>query len=153
MIVMVTPHSKVGWVAASAVAGEAASTIRLIFSVMFSAKVAVEVAAGFLMKCLVAAVAGMVVAFAKIHAMAGAAGPSALAGGIWTALLTTVFGLIIAIPSLAAYHWFEGRADRTARDMQYIVSVLDEWYGKTTFAPAGSGEPGFAESELEAVHF
>ena len=102
---------------------------------------------------LLGTVSGMVVAFAKIHAMAGAAGPSALAGGIWTALLTTVFGLVIAIPSLAAYHWFEGRADRTARDMQYIVSVLDEWYGKTTFADAGSGEPGFAESELEAVHF
>jgi biopolymer transport protein ExbB len=102
---------------------------------------------------LLGTVTGMVAAFAKIHAMAGAAGPSALAGGIWMALLTTVFGLIIAIPSLAAYHWFEGRADRTARDMQYIVSVLDEWYGKTTFAPAGSGEPGFSESELEAVHF
>ena len=102
---------------------------------------------------LLGTVTGMVVAFAKIHAMAGAAGPAALAGGIWTALLTTVFGLVIAIPSLAAYHWFEGRADRTARDMQYIVSVLDEWFGKTTFAEAGAGEPGFAESELEAVHF
>lgn len=102
---------------------------------------------------LLGTVTGMVVAFAQIHAMAGAAGPAALAGGIWTALLTTVFGLVIAIPSLAAYHWFEGRADRTARDMQYIVSVLDEWYGKTTFAPSGSAEPGFAESELEAVHF
>ncbi|MFT4547352.1 MAG: biopolymer transport protein ExbB, partial [Verrucomicrobiales bacterium] len=95
---------------------------------------------------LLGTVTGMVVAFAQIHAMAGAAGPAALAGGIWTALLTTVFGLVIAIPSLAAYHWFEGRADRTARDMQYIVSVLDEWYGKTTFAPSGSAEPGFAES-------
>ncbi|MFT5104872.1 MAG: biopolymer transport protein ExbB [Pseudoalteromonas tetraodonis] len=102
---------------------------------------------------LLGTVTGMVVAFAQIHAMAGAAGPAALAGGIWTALLTTVFGLVIAIPSLAAYHWFEGRADRTARDMQYIVSVLDEWYGKTTFAPSGSAEPGFAESELEAMHF
>lgn len=102
---------------------------------------------------LLGTVTGMVAAFAKIHAMAGAAGPVALAGGIWTALLTTVFGLVIAIPSLAAYHWFEGRADRTARDMQYIVSVLDEWFGKTTFADSGSAEPGFAESELEAVHF
>lgn len=102
---------------------------------------------------LLGTVTGMVAAFAKIHALAGAAGPAALAGGIWMALLTTVFGLVIAIPSLAAYHWFEGRADRTARDMQYVVSVLDEWFGKTTFADAGAGEPGFAESELEAVHF
>ena len=102
---------------------------------------------------LLGTVTGMVVAFAQIHAMAGAAGPAALAGGIWTALLTTVFGLVISIPSLAAYHWFEGRADRTARDMQYIVSVLDEWYGKTTFAPSGAAEPGFAESELEVAAF
>ena len=39
--------------------------------------------------------------------------PALLAGGIWEALLTTAFGLAIAIPALAAYHLFENKISNT----------------------------------------
>jgi biopolymer transport protein ExbB len=39
---------------------------------------------------------------------------SLLAAGIWEALLTTVFGLTIAIPCLLFYSYFMGRTDYLA---------------------------------------
>jgi biopolymer transport protein ExbB len=53
---------------------------------------------------LLGTVTGMVQVFQKIAGLTVAAAPAALAGGIWEALLTTVFGLIIAIPALAVHH-------------------------------------------------
>jgi hypothetical protein len=46
-------------------------------------------------------------------------------------LLTTVFGLAVAIPCMAAYHGFEGLADKIARRMQFVVTALDEASGTT----------------------
>ena len=46
-------------------------------------------------------VTGMIQAFMRIEDLAGAANPSDLAGGIWEALITTAFGLIVGIPSYA----------------------------------------------------
>jgi biopolymer transport protein ExbB len=37
-----------------------------------------------------------------------------LAGGIWEALLTTAFGLIVAVPALAFHHYFDARVTRYA---------------------------------------
>jgi biopolymer transport protein ExbB len=63
--------------------------------------------------------------------------PDATAGGqlqqadfflaIWESFLSTMFGLMIAVPCTAAYHLFEGRADTVAREMSTLVSYLDEW--------------------------
>lgn len=75
---------------------------------------------------LLGTVIGMVVAFAQIQALEGAARPADLAGGIWEALLTTVFGLAIAIPAMAAFHFFESHADRIARRMEWAVTALDD---------------------------
>jgi hypothetical protein len=69
---------------------------------------------------------GMVVAFARIESIDGAPKPSDLAGGIWEALLTTVFGLVVAIPCMAAYHAFESHADKIARRMELAVTALDD---------------------------
>jgi biopolymer transport protein ExbB len=46
---------------------------------------------------------GMIVAFQTVAATGGAADPGLLAGGIGTALVTTFWGLLIAIPALGAY--------------------------------------------------
>lgn len=46
---------------------------------------------------------GMIVAFQTVAASGGAADPGLLAGGIGTALVTTFWGLLIAIPALSAY--------------------------------------------------
>jgi len=75
---------------------------------------------------LLGTVVGMVVAFASIENLAGAPKPSDLAGGIWEALLTTVFGLLVAIPCMAAYHAYESHADKIARRMELAVTALDD---------------------------
>ena len=46
---------------------------------------------------------GMILAFSSIVASGGAADPVMLAGGIGTALTTTFWGLVVAIPALAGY--------------------------------------------------
>jgi biopolymer transport protein ExbB len=75
---------------------------------------------------LLGTVTGMVVAFAGIEALDGAPKPSDLAGGIWEALLTTVCGLAVAIPCMAAFHAYESHADKIARRMELVVTALDD---------------------------
>jgi biopolymer transport protein ExbB len=75
---------------------------------------------------LLGTVTGMILAFARIESLDGAPKPSDLAGGIWEALLTTVFGLVVAIPCMAAYHAFESHADKIARRMELAVTALDD---------------------------
>lgn len=75
---------------------------------------------------LLGTVAGMVVAFAHIQTLNGPVKPADLAGGIWEALLTTVFGLVVAIPCMAAFHAFESHADKIARRMELAVTSLDD---------------------------
>lgn len=81
---------------------------------------------------LLGTVAGLVTAFHEIELSVGQVQAQSLAGGIWEALLSTVFGLIVAIPCMVAYHVFESRADRIARRMQAIVSELDAFFGNAT---------------------
>jgi biopolymer transport protein ExbB len=80
---------------------------------------------------LLGTVTGLVGAFHRIEKLGGVVQPGDLAGGIWEALLTTVFGLIIAIPCMVAYHAFEHKADEIARRMQFTISQLNEFFGKT----------------------
>lgn len=61
---------------------------------------------------LLGTVTGMIRAFMKIEELAGQVSASALAGGIWEALLTTAFGLMVAIPSFVMYHWFNVKIDK-----------------------------------------
>lgn len=61
---------------------------------------------------LLGTVTGMVRAFQVIQEKAGVSqpvSPGDLAGGIWEALLTTVAGLIVAIPTLVAYNYLLSR--------------------------------------------
>lgn len=93
---------------------------------------------------LLGTVTGLVSAFHQIELLGGQVQPGDLAAGIWEALITTVFGLMIAIPCMAAYHGFESAADRIARRMQFIVSELDEFFGKSS---AGN----FKSQDIEAA--
>ncbi len=81
---------------------------------------------------LLGTVTGLVSSFHQIELLGGQATAENLAGGIWEALLSTVFGLIVAIPCMTAYHSFESQADKIARRMQTIVSELDEFFNKDT---------------------
>lgn len=57
-------------------------------------------------------VVGLVIAFKKVADTQGVARASDLAGGIYLALMTTIEGLIVAIPCVAAYALFKHRADQ-----------------------------------------
>jgi biopolymer transport protein ExbB len=60
---------------------------------------------------LLGTVTGMLLAFKQVADTEGSAGAAQLADGIYQALVTTVFGLIIAIPSLAAFALLRSRVD------------------------------------------
>ncbi len=98
---------------------------------------------------LLGTVLGMVMAFATIEGLETAARPSDLAGGIWEALLTTVFGLVVAIPCMAAYHGFESQADTIARKMEAAVVDLDDWLNQTSVADGNTSTDLVAGSRDE----
>jgi len=59
---------------------------------------------------LLGTVVGMIRTFRAIT-VAGVGDPTAMAGGIAEALITTAAGLIIAVPALMAYRYLRGRVD------------------------------------------
>lgn len=71
-------------------------------------------------------VTGMIQAFMTIQDLAGAANPSDLAGGIWEALITTAFGLIVGIPALALYNYFLSSVKKLVGEMETVANdVID----------------------------
>jgi biopolymer transport protein ExbB len=60
---------------------------------------------------LTGTVLGMITAFNTIASSGGAAKPDELAGGIGQALVTTLMGLIVAIPTMIAFSYFRNRID------------------------------------------
>ncbi len=57
-------------------------------------------------------VTGMIAAFQTIESLGGNVNPSVLAGGIWEAMLTTAFGLVVGIPALYFYNFFVAKVNR-----------------------------------------
>lgn len=70
---------------------------------------------------LLGTVTGMIIAFQRVAMTQGSAGAADLAEGIYQALVTTVGGLIIAIPALAAFAIFRSRADELVAEAAYIA--------------------------------
>jgi biopolymer transport protein ExbB len=66
---------------------------------------------------------GMILAFQSIVASGGNADPVLLAGGIGTALVTTFWGLVVAIPALSGYATIRSRLD--AAQAEAITEVAD----------------------------
>lgn len=77
---------------------------------------------------LLGTVIGMVMAFREVAATQGAARAADLAQGIYLALVTTVEGLIVAIPALAVFAVFRNRLDQmvatTARVAEHVFLPL-----------------------------
>ena len=61
---------------------------------------------------LLGTILGMISAFKALQSSGAQADPSVLAGGIWEALLTTAFGLAVAIPAIVAFNLSENRIDK-----------------------------------------
>jgi biopolymer transport protein ExbB len=76
---------------------------------------------------LLGTVTGMVKAFQVIEQKATAlvpVNPGDLAGGIWEALITTVAGLAVAIPTYVAYNFLVSRADGFVLEMEKSATDL-----------------------------
>lgn len=74
---------------------------------------------------------GMILAFQALVATGGNAEPIMLAGGIATALVTTFWGLLVAIPALAAYAIIRNRIDELTTDaMLTAESILNQFRPK-----------------------
>jgi biopolymer transport protein ExbB len=72
---------------------------------------------------LLGTVTGMIGAFASVRA-AGYSNPTVLSGGISEALISTAAGLVVAIPSLVAYHLFAHAIGRAATRMELAAADL-----------------------------
>mgnify|MGYP001343565507 CR=1 FL=1 len=80
---------------------------------------------------LLGTVIGMVTAFSRLESAGTRVDPSLLAGGIWEALLTTVGGLTVAIPAVAAYYIFDGIIERvrgTMKDTSMQIMMLEDGF-------------------------
>ncbi len=76
---------------------------------------------------LLGTVIGMVEAFRVIQEKSSSVtsiSPGDLAGGIWQALLTTVGGLVVAIPTFVAYNYLVSRVDGFVLDMEKSATNL-----------------------------
>jgi len=72
---------------------------------------------------LLGTVYGLVVAFSALGD-AGASATDQLSDGIATAMATTAFGLVVAIPCIAAHAWLEARADGLLADMEALAAEM-----------------------------
>jgi len=85
---------------------------------------------------LLGTVFGMIFAFQEVANTQGAARAAELASGIYQALVTTVGGLIVAIPSLAAFAVFRNRIDaliaETGGQAQQAVAPLKHTFQQNT---------------------
>jgi biopolymer transport protein ExbB len=77
-------------------------------------------------------VTGMITAFMTIQDLQGSANPSDLAGGIWEALITTAFGLMVGIPALAFYNYFLNRIKKLVGDMEVVANDVVDFMQDTT---------------------
>lgn len=75
---------------------------------------------------LLGTVQGMVAAFNVIAASGGQASPADLAAGISVALLTTLFGLIVAIPTTAVFAYLRNNLVRSVIEVGAIIEDLFE---------------------------
>ncbi len=75
---------------------------------------------------LLGTVMGMIQAFNVIAATKGQADPSQLSAGISSALITTMFGLMVAIPMTAAFVFLRNRVVKQSIEIAAIVADLFE---------------------------
>jgi len=77
---------------------------------------------------LLGTVLGMIKAFIVVETMGGSVNAAVLAGGIWEAMLTTAFGLLVAIPLLFFHNHLEGRLHVIQEYLEEVaISFMKAW--------------------------
>ncbi|GAA0402687.1 MotA/TolQ/ExbB proton channel family protein [Cocleimonas flava] len=75
---------------------------------------------------LLGTVVGMIVVFNEMLRQGGVGNPADLAGGISQALVTTAFGITIAVPALIFHRYFRGKINDYAIEMeQQAIKLLE----------------------------
>ncbi len=82
---------------------------------------------------------GMILAFQSIVAAGGAADPVLLAGGIGTALTTTFWGLVVAIPALAGYAVLRSKIDALTVEATLAAGEMMNQFRPKVEAAANTG--------------
>ena len=88
---------------------------------------------------LLGTVFGMVLCFREVASTQGNAGAGQLAEGIYQALVTTVVGLLIAIPSLAAFALLRNRVDQFIAEAAATAQQVFAPLKRRSQAPASPG--------------
>jgi biopolymer transport protein ExbB/biopolymer transport protein TolQ len=96
---------------------------------------------------------GIINAFTGMAA-SGSGGLASIGGGIAEALATTAFGLIVAIPAVWAYNYFQTKIDNLTAEMTYVSKEMIDYlikgvsgeFGRSRFtrefnASSGSNSP------------
>ena len=92
---------------------------------------------------------GMILAFGAIVASGGSADPVALAGGIGTALTTTFWGLVVAIPALSGYAILRNKIDELTVEATIVgEEILNNFRPRK---PAKASRPNNGVSNIETV--
>jgi biopolymer transport protein ExbB len=73
---------------------------------------------------LLGTVIGMIDSFNELELGGSLVDPSILAGGIWTALLTTAMGLIVAIPALISHYFFDKKLTNITQSSSVFLNKL-----------------------------
>ena len=75
---------------------------------------------------LLGTVIGMIDSFNELEIGGSLVDPSILAGGIWTALLTTAMGLIVAIPALISHYYYEKKIYDFQKNLEFFLGQLSK---------------------------
>ena len=101
-----------------------------IFKLEKNLSVIATVAGAAPMMGFLGTVMGMVTAFIAIAQEEGSVGPKLLADGIYTAMITTVAGLIVGIIAYLSYNYLVTRVSKVVHKMEYssieFVDLLQE---------------------------
>ena len=89
---------------------------------------------------------GMIVAFQKLVEAGGKPDPAELAGGISTALVTTFWGLVVAMPALAAYSILRNKIDALTAEGVLIAEDVIRPFKPGGKKPASSSSSSSASS-------
>jgi biopolymer transport protein ExbB len=92
---------------------------------------------------------GIVNSFTAMSAT-GSGGLAAIGGGIAEALITTAFGLLVAIPAVWAYNYFTTKIDNLTAEMTYVSKEMIDYlikgvsgeFGRSRFTREFNASPG-----------
>ena len=95
---------------------------------------------------LLGTVIGMILAFNEVASASGQPQSERLATGIAQALLTTAFGLAVAIPALFLHSYFSGRVDRLVYELDQTALSFGELVGEEAALASQPASPAIDAS-------